>query len=433
MPTNTARDLASSTRTCLTEDPPGLGLPYRGPPLRVALFAEQGHPDGTFTSGVTRLTRRFYWYCAAHAVPLDMFTYHDVPGTTREGQVRFHAVRPRTPVDFHGLKVDPWDILPIANRALVEPAVRGRYDVVLATAPGIGTQAQIVARRMRLPLVMLFTTDLPSYAAERVRERRSLALLAEGARGAAWKYLEWLYDRSRTDLVLAPTRAFRRTLESRVTAPVAVLGRGSDTLTFDAPADLAGHRGPPTLLFVGRLDYGQKNLNVLCRAVRAIPACRLLLVGEGEHRARLARELGPEIAAGRVCLAGRINDPHLLRHAYLGADLFAFPSVLDTLGQVVMEAQRAGLPVVVRDRGGPAELVVDGASGFVTGDDDVFIARCRQLVEDRRLRVRMGRAAWEHAANLPDWDDVVQRLLEHLRGVATSAGRSPKEWLIGES
>jgi glycosyltransferase involved in cell wall biosynthesis len=387
-------------------------------PLRVALFTEQGHPDGSFTSGVTRLTRHFWKHCAARELPLDVFTYHERPGETRVGSVRFHAVRPRTPLDFHGLKVDPWDVLPVRNRTLTDRALDGwpAYDVLLATAPGIGTQAQLVARRLGVPLVMMFTTDLPNYAAELVRDLARLRPLAEGARGAAWAYLRWLYDRSRTDLVLAPTHAVRRELQARVTATVSVLGRGNDTLSFDAPADLR-RQGPPAMLYVGRLDYGQKNLSVLVRAVREIAECRLVLVGDGEHRGRLEQELAAEIGSGRVRLLGRLDDPNSLREAYRSADWFAFPSVFDTLGQVVVEAQRAGLPVVVRDRGGPAELVADGRSGFVTESDDAFIARCRELARDAELRVRMGQAAWTHAAGLPTWDQVVERLLGRLRAV----------------
>lgn len=387
--------------------------------MRVALFTEQGHPDGAFTSGVTRLTRRLWRHCAERDLPLDVFTYHDAPGLTAVGTVRFHSARPRTPIDFHGLKVDPWDILPVRNRALTDRALDRDhdYEVILATAPGIGTQAQLVARRLRVPLVMLFTTDLPSYAAELVHAAAGARPLAAGAHGAAWAYLRWLYHRSRTRLVLAPTQAFRRELEARVTAPVSVLGRGSDTLSFDAPADLR-RETPPTLLYVGRIDYGQKNLAVLCRAVREIPACRLLVVGEGEHSGRLAEDLAAEIRAGRVRLTGRIDDPEALRDAYRSADVFAFPSIFDTLGQVVVEAQGAGLPVVVRDRGGPPELIEDGVSGFVADSDDAFVARCRRLVEDRELRIRMGAAAWAHARRLPTWDDIVERLLARLRAVA---------------
>jgi glycosyltransferase involved in cell wall biosynthesis len=402
-------------------------------PLRVALFTEQGHPEGRFTSGVTRITRRLWRYCRERALPLDVFTYHDTAQEIVDGSVWCRSVRPRTAVDFHGLRVDPWDILPVRNRALTDPALReGRYDVVLATAPGIGTQASLVAERLGVPLVMLFTTDLPSYAAAWVRDAtrgaRALTGLARAVERAAWSHLEWLYHRSRTELVLTPTRAFRREVEPRITARVAVLGRGSDTLAFAGPAALDAHTGPPTLLYVGRLDYGQKNLATLCRAVREIPECNLLCVGDGEHRERLAAELGDEIARGRVRLAGRIDDPEALRAAYRSADVFAFPSVHDTLGQVVVEAQRAGLPVVVRDRGGPRELIEEGVTGFAAPSDDAFVARCRELVRDAALRVRMGRAAWDHAARLPTWDQVIERLLAHLRSVA-ERGRARLPWL----
>ena len=397
---------------------PGWPHPPLPPALRVAVFTEQGHPYGSFRSGVTRFTGHLFRYFREREIPLDVFTYHDVAGVTVDGPVHFHAVRPRTGIDFHGLRVDPWDVLPVRNRALTDAALRGPYDVVFATAPGIGTQAQIVAKRLGVPLVMLFTTDLPSYAAELVQHFGKgvggLGALAGPVRRGAWAYLRWLYDRSRTDLVLAPTQAFRLELAERVTAPVRVLGRGSDTLHFARPADLERRDGPPTLLFVGRLDIGQKNLGVLVRAVREIPACRLLLVGDGEHRGQLERELAPEIAAGRVRLTGRIDAPDALRDAYRSADVFAFPSIFDTLGQVVVEAQRAGLPVVVRDKGGPPELVWDQVSGFVAASDDAFVDRCRRLVADRALRIRMGRAAWEHASRLPTWDQVMDRLVEIL-------------------
>ena len=413
----TARDL--SVRTALT----GWPRPPFSPALRVAVFTEQGHPHGSFKSGVTRFTGHLFRYFRERDLPLDVFTYHDRAGVTLDGSVHFHAARPRTSVDFHGLRLDPWDVLPVRNRALTDAALRGpAYDVVFATAPGVGTQAQIVARRFGAPLVMLFTTDLPSYAAELIQHAGrgvgGLRGLSRMSRDGAWAYLRWLYDRSRTDLVLAPTQAFRAELAERVTAPVRVLGRGSDTLDFPRPADLDRHEGAPTLLFVGRLDIGQKNLGVLVRAVREIPTCRLLLVGDGEHRAQLERELAPEIAAQRVRLTGRIDGPDALREAYRSADVFAFPSVFDTLGQVVVEAQRAGLPVVVCDRGGPPELVWDQVSGFVTDSDDAFVARCRQLVGDRALRVRMGRAAWEHASRLPTWDQVMERLMGILSAVA---------------
>jgi glycosyltransferase involved in cell wall biosynthesis len=120
-----------------------------------------------------------------------------------------------------------------------------------------------------------------------------------------------------------------------------------------------------------------------------------------------------------VRLTGRVDDPETLSCLYLSADVFAFPSTCDTLGQVVLEAQRAGLPVVVRDRGGPRELVRAMETGFVTPDDDAFVARVRQLAASPDLRRRMGHDAKAHADALPSWDDVVSSLLRRLAGLVS--------------
>lgn len=385
---------------------------------RVAVFCEQGHPDSDFTSGVSRFTRTLFDYARRTGWTLDVFLYHDEEEVTRRGSVTFHAVEPRTPVEFHGLEVDPWDIVPLRNRKLTDPALKGSYDVVFATAPGVGTQAQLVAGKLGLPLAMLVTTNLPNYAAELLesvgRSIPGLDLLKGPAREMAWQYLQWLYSPERTDLLLVPTEAVKEEWGKRVSTPIRVLGRGADTLSFDEPADLAHHEGPPRILYVGRLDVGQKNLMALVRAVREIPEAHLVLVGGGAHRERLEDELAPEMEAGRVTFTGYVSDREELARLYQSADLFGFPSLFDTLGQVVVEAQRAGLPVVVRDQGGPPELVEDGESGFVTGSDDAFVARCRELVRDRELRVRMGAAAWERGRSFPTWDEIMERLRERL-------------------
>ena len=69
----------------------------------------------------------------------------------------------------------------------------------------------------------------------------------------------------------------------------------------------------------------------------------------------------------------------------------------DTFGNVIIEAQAAGLPVIVSDVGGPRELVSDGVNGIITKGRDVvdFTAAIRRLVKDPELRHRMGAAARE--------------------------------------
>jgi len=427
-------------------------------PFRVALFAEQGHPEGSFRSGVTRLTRRIVEGCRTRRVGIDVFTYHAGRRIVEVDGVRYLGVRPRVPAEVHGLRIDALDFLPLPDRRFEALAAAGGYDIVLTTAPGIGTQAQLFARRRRIPVVAIYTTDLPQYAGEFVRERLGAlpgtAALAAGVRGCVWGYLARFYHRRRTDLVLVPTAATLRALNARVDARAEVLGRGADTLTFLEHADGRGARvggvanaekgaertgeyadgmtRPVRLLYVGRIDYGQKNLATLERVAREVDGAQLVVVGDGDDLPSMRQRLAREVAARRVTFTGRVDDAQRLVDLYLSADVFVFPSIYDTLGQVVLEAQRAGLPVVVRDRGGPPELVRDGRTGFVTASDDAFIARVRGLVGDAALRAGMGRAARHHAHALPTWDDVIEDVIGRLRRVAgvtqrrpASASRSP--------
>ncbi len=409
-------------------------------PLRVALFAEQGHPRNPFRSGVTRLTEHLVRGCRRRGVELDYFTYHPEGGTDPDGCIRWHRTVPRLGIRLHGLEVDALDLIPLTNPRLRDAAAGRTYDVVLATSPGIGTQGQLLARRLGIPFAAVYTTDLPNYAealvagpgtgngaragAGRGSDRpTSRGLLARLAGLGAWRYLAWLYRRRRTDLVLVPTENARRDFVAHVPARAQVLGRGADTLSFpEVREDRRAPGEPVRLLYVGRVDYGEKNLAVLEHVLERLPGVELTVVGDGDDLDLMQTRLAGPAAEGRVRFTGRVRDADRLRALYLSSDVFVFPSIYDTLGQVVLEAQKAGLPVVVRDRGGPPELVRDRVTGFVTSDDEAFVDRVSDLVDDVGLRRAMGRAARGHADALPGWTDIIDDLLDRLAGLARRDG-----------
>jgi glycosyltransferase involved in cell wall biosynthesis len=95
-----------------------------------------------------------------------------------------------------------------------------------------------------------------------------------------------------------------------------------------------------------------------------------------------------------ACYTGYLSGTELAK-AYASSDIFVFPSTTDTFGNVIIEAQAAGLPVVVSDVGGPRELVTDGVNGFITRAHDVadFTGAVRRLAEDETLRKEMSVAA----------------------------------------
>jgi glycosyltransferase involved in cell wall biosynthesis len=115
---------------------------------------------------------------------------------------------------------------------------------------------------------------------------------------------------------------------------------------------------------------------------------RLYLVGLGPYKDALAAVLPDAVFLGYL-------KGEALAKAYASADVFVFPSTTDTFGNVVLEAQASGLPVIVSDVGGPKELVEDGTTGIVTKAHDAedFARAIERISKDQKLRSRMGQEA----------------------------------------
>ncbi len=144
--------------------------------------------------------------------------------------------------------------------------------------------------------------------------------------------------------------------------PVTVIPNAVDPAVF-APRARPASNGPPVLLFIGA--YERKGLDTAIRALArmSVPA-ELVAIGEGRRASlqRLAQELG---VADRVRFGGVRED---IASAFSGADAFVFPTRYEPFGMVVAEALASGLPVVTSAAAGAADLIRDGASGFVIDD-----------------------------------------------------------------
>jgi glycosyltransferase involved in cell wall biosynthesis len=153
------------------------------------------------------------------------------------------------------------------------------------------------------------------------------------------------------------------------------------------------------LLAVGRLSYF-KGFDVLLRALVLVPDVSLMLIGDGEcgpSLRRLARDLDIE---ARVKFAGRINmdgaGEAALAAAYAHAEVFCLPSTerAESCGLVLLEAMRAGLPVVASDipGSGVGFVVRDDETGLLVppGDVPALAAALQRMANDAALRKRLG-------------------------------------------
>jgi glycosyltransferase involved in cell wall biosynthesis len=174
-------------------------------------------------------------------------------------------------------------------------------------------------------------------------------------------------------------------------------------------------------LYVGRVSP-EKDLTILPSLLSALHArqCpyRLIVVGGGPMLAELRAACGDAVFTGTLS-----HDDVAV--AMASADLFVFPSTTDTAGNVVLEAQASGLPVVVSDRGGPCENMINGESGIVCrgGDLSSFAAAVQELGDPARRR-SFGAAARRYAESR-SWEESLRPVYALYRAAparATAAG-----------
>ena len=318
--------------------------------------------------------------------------------------------------------------------ALVAELAEGRYDAVHVVAPGpAGVAALIVAKLLELPVVGSFHTELGAYAAARTGDPE-LMIYVDLALGAFYGH---------ADVVLSPSAQADETL-ARIGVAADRIGRwdrGVDLERFRpdrrnpqraaelfrgaaqpdrvyADPDLAAIGALPTngdrrhVLYAGRLTT-EKGIDLLADAFLAArrrdPRLHLVLAGDGPERAALTRRLGDA-----ATFLGWVRGDDLA-DVYANADAFLFASETDTFGQVILEAQASGLPVIAVDAGGPQSLIDDGVSGLLRAPDvDALADALVAVLVDDALRARLTQGGLDHAA-ARTWESATGRLVRGYR------------------
>ena len=231
-----------------------------------------------------------------------------------------------------------------------------------ATPGPVGLCALAIARTLNLPIYGTYHTAFPQYAAELTGDNNIEDLM--------WKAMIWFYNQM--DLVYVPSKATGSELAAKGLSEsrIKVYPRGIDIERFHPDkrcrfweSGYGMDRRSMKLLYVGRVSK-EKNLEILVRAFRILEArgdnIDLIIVGDGPYK----KEMTSILNGSHVVFTGELTGETLAR-AYASSDVFVLPSTTDTFGNVVLEAQASGLPVVVSDKGGPRENLLPGETGFV--------------------------------------------------------------------
>lgn len=273
----------------------------------------------------------------------------------------------------------------------------GFTKMQISTPGPVGAAGLVAAKLLGIETSSTYHTSFPEYV-EAYTQDISLEAMA-------WKYMIFFYHA--VDEVVVPSRFIAELLRNRGLRKrnLLVLDRWIDLDRFSpmhrlpgfwAKFDLQNEYDFVKFIYVGRLGT-EKNLDLLADAYRKLhaefPEARLIFVGDGPYRA----ELEEKLEGLPTVFTGFLAAPDVAS-ALASADAKIFPSTTDTWGNAPLEAQAAGLPVVVSDKGGPQELMEPDVTGFRVkgGDTDALLDAMRELM-DPEVRLRMGSAAREFA------------------------------------
>jgi glycosyltransferase involved in cell wall biosynthesis len=379
--------------------------------MRIAVFTDN---DFNKVNGVST-TLRALLRCTPPTVHVRIYTA-DQEGADEPGYLSLRAVGTSIPF-YRDMKVYFPSPAPYLRRLRAD-----RVDLIHMTTPGpLGVIALFAAWRLGIRVVGSFHTDLATYASLLSRSTQLGTVVG--------KYLGWAYGRC--ERVLVPSQATSAIIEAGgIAADKHVIWRRGVDADLFSPARRSAslrrrwHADEETaiVMYVGRVSR-EKNLAAFGAVDEQLARCgvpyRLVFVGGGPMRPEIEQRFPHAVVTGSI--------PHDQVGQYLAsADVFAFPSRTDTAGNVVLEAQAAGLPVVIGDEGGPRENVWAGRSALVTDarDDCAFAAAVERLVRDRALRLEMGGAA-RAFAQTRDWPSSFAPLFATYRALTTPEAAAP--------
>jgi glycosyltransferase involved in cell wall biosynthesis len=288
--------------------------------------------------------------------------------------------------------------LPV-KRLIARAWTRQRPEVVhISTEGPLGWAALAAANEMRIPVVADYHTHFPRYCAH-----YGLAWLTQ----FAVRYLRRFHNKAWCTVV--PSQSTLEDLEQLGFHNIRVIERGVDTHIFNPDRRSETLRASwgvapddPVVIYVGRIA-AEKNLPQLVDSFYAIrqrhPRAKLVLVGDGPMTEPLRHKF-PEFV-----FCGFKTGPELGEH-YASGDLFLFPSMSETFGNVVTEAMASGLAVVAYDYAAARQHIRHEVSGLLVpyNDGAAFTRTAVELAGDANRIATLRKAAvqsiaavtWEH-------------------------------------
>ncbi len=364
--------------------------------MRIGIYTPN-YPGLTGEGGIGSYTRTLGQALARLGHTVHTLTPGDLP-TSDDGPLRVHFTRtahmPGIDRIFPGAGAC-WRV----RRAMWRIVREHRLDVVeFPNWEGYGVLFQLAPQRVTM-VVRLHTSS------------RETQVIDGGipTRWARWDVRRERWQALRADLLVTHSGAHRRLMADELRVPtdrIRLIPHGVEVFPeFVRPLRPPG---PPTVVFLGRLEHRKGTFELLQavpRVLRELPGARFVLIGAdrphcpgGRTHAEYLRDEFPGDIQKQVTLAGRLPQPEVDRWLQT-ADVFVAPSRYESFGLVFVEAMRWGTPVVGTTVGGIPEVVEDGRSGLLVPPESPYdlAAALVKLLTNPDLRSRLGAAGRKRA------------------------------------
>lgn len=280
------------------------------------------------------------------------------------------------------------------------------HVLYIAVESVMGLTALKAAKHLGIPVVTGFHTKFHQYSDNyQVPWMKQVAL----------HYLRYFHNSA--DRTLVPSLAMKRELEALNIGKIGILGRGVDTKLFEPSyrsEELRKSWGvsekDPVLLSVGRVA-AEKNLDLFFKTHEFLkntnPRLKAIVVGDGPKKAEYQKRYQD------VLFTGSLQGESLAAH-FASADLFLFPSLTETYGNVVVEAMASGLVVISFKDAAAVEWIKSGENGFLAeyADEDDFLQKAAcglQQWQNQKLRS----LAVEYVKN-QSWEGIIRDFEKEL-------------------
>ncbi|MDQ2746636.1 MAG: glycosyltransferase [Acidobacteriota bacterium] len=373
-------------------------------PLRVAFF-----PDSYLeVNGAAMTSQKLVGYARKNGCPF-LCVYADKKTEVRQdGSVTFLALK-RSPLAFRldeDLAYDPF-FQRHATRALRE-LVKFKPDVIHITGINdISIIGVYLGWKMQIPVLGSWHTNVHEFAARRLEKLFGFLpapVVAKISNFAERRILDGslLYYKI-PKVILAPNQELIDLFAEKTKRKAFLMSRGVDTETF-SPSKRTINDGVFRFGFVGRLR-AEKNVRRLADLERKLLEAgktnfKFLIVGDGSERSFLEKNMKCVEMTGFL-------DGERLSEAYANMDVFVFPSETETFGNVVQEANAAGVPAIVSNQGGPKYIARHNETGFIAENFDQFVEYSLELMNDPEKLSAMKKRSREVALSR-SWDAVFE-------------------------